>query len=63
MLTCAHHCGSAIERPWCQKTDGLDEDAMRRAKEKAARGLVHLEEAIKAEYGKEVGERTTHLVL
>jgi len=37
--------------PWCQNHDGLDEDAMRRAKEKAARGLVHLEEAIKAAYG------------
>lgn len=37
--------------PWCQNKDGLDEDAMRRAKQKAARGLVHLEEAIKVEYG------------
>lgn len=36
--------------PWCQRSEGPDEDAKERAKQKAARGLVHLEESIKAAY-------------
>ena len=37
--------------PWCQNPDGPDTDAQARAKMKAVRGLVHLEETIKNAFG------------
>jgi hypothetical protein len=44
--------GSGKCWPWCQDTSGQGEDAMKRSKQKAVRGLVHLEETIKETFGK-----------